>query len=446
MFKKFNLNIVAVSLFALCLGLGFVPDAEAALAGLAVMGNTSLLAEMRQDRGTAIKAARDLNDKVLAEKRSMTAEETAQYDGLIDKQAELQASIERTENQLKLDREMAAFAMADEGAAGAVRKATGAEAAMEVHMQAFVMALKSGYQALNPTLKAALDTTTVEGGGALVAPQEFVADLIKAVDDVTFIRGLANVMTITGTDSLGQPSLDNDPADADWTSELATGSEDSTMSFGGRELTPQPLAKRIKVSNTLLRRSAIPVEQIVRDRLAYKFGITEEKAFLTGSGSNQPLGVFTASAKGISTGRDVAAASATVLVGDDLINVKYSLKGQYWPRAQWIFGRDVMKALVKLKDTTNQYIFRTGLVQGEPDRLLDMPVNVSEYAPVTMTSGLYVGVLGDFSQYYIVEEAGYSLQRLSELYAEANQTGYIARTHIDGMPVQEEAFARLKMG
>ena len=130
-------------------------------------------------------------------------------------------------------------------------------------------------------------------------------------------------------------------------------------------------------------------------------------------------------------------------MGDDLINLKYSLKAQYQARCEWIMHRDVVKVIAKLKDTTNQYIWRTGLANGEPDMLLDRPVNMSEYAPGTVTSGLYTAILGDFAQYYIVEEAGYSLQRLAELYAETNQTGFIARTHIDGMPVLEEAFARL---
>ena len=401
----------------------------------------SLLAQLRQERGKAVHDARALHERVEAENRDFNADEQKQYDAYMDSQATLQARIARTEQQEGLDRELALVQAKAEPTLA--KAAGGAEAAMELHMQAFISALKTGVTALKPELKAALDTTTVSTGGALVAPQEFVADLIKAVDDMTFIRQLATVITIQGTDSLGQPALDNDPADADWTSELSTGTEDSTMSFGGRELTPQPLAKRIKVSNTLLRRSAIPVEQIVRDRLAYKFAITAEKAFLTGSGANQPLGVFTASAKGISTGRDVTAASATAIVGDDLINVKYSLKAQYQQRAEWIMHRDVVKTIAKLKDTTNQYIWRTGLASGEPDMLLDRPVHMSEYAPGTITSGLYTAILGDFSQYYIVEEAGYSLQRLGELYAETNQTGFIARTHMDGMPVLEEAFARL---
>jgi HK97 family phage major capsid protein len=87
-----------------------------------------------------------------------------------------------------------------------------------------------------------------------------VAKLIQAMDNQVFIRGEATKYRVASSNGLGAPSLDNDPADFDWTTELATGSEDSTMSFGKRELKPHPMAKRIKVSKQLLRTAAMPVE------------------------------------------------------------------------------------------------------------------------------------------------------------------------------------------
>ena len=65
-------------------------------------------------------------------------------------------------------------------------------------------------------------------------------------------------------------------------------------------------------------------------RLGYKFAITHEKNFLTGTGQNQPLGVFTASNYGISTSRDVATGnSATAIAMNGLINAKCALKAAY---------------------------------------------------------------------------------------------------------------------
>ena len=292
----------------------------------------------------------------------------------------------------------------------------------------------------------ALQVDSDEAGGYLVAPEQFVAELIKAVDNAVFIRQLATVHPLTTSASLGAPALDADPADADWTSEIGSAAEDSTMDFGKRELKPHPVSKLIKVSNRLIRISSIGVEALVRNRLAYKFGVTHEKGFLTGSGSGQPLGVFTASDQGISTGRDVSTGNTTTsMTFDGLIESKYTLKGQYWNKARWMFHRDGVKQIAKLKDGDGQYIWIPSVRVGEPDRLLNFPVMMSEYAPNTFTTGLYVGILGDFSHYWIADALDMQVQRLVELYARTNQTGFIGRMESDGMPVLEEAFVRVKL-
>jgi len=273
-----------------------------------------------------------------------------------------------------------------------------------------------------------------------------VNKLLKDVDNLVFIRQRATKFPLASAASMGVPTLANDISDSDWTTELATGSEDSTMSFGFRELHPHPLAKRIKLSNKLLRMSTIGVEALVRSRLAYKSAVSQEKAFMTGTGVNQPLGLFTASANGIPTSRDVSTGNTTTsLTFDGLIEAKYSLKGQYWNNADWIFHRDALKQLTKLKDGEGQYIWRESVRDGEPDRLLGRPIIMSEYAPNTFTTGLYVGLLGDYSNYWIADALDFQVQVLKELYAETNQTGYIGRLETDGMPTMSEGFARVKL-
>lgn len=283
-------------------------------------------------------------------------------------------------------------------------------------------------------------------GGFTVAPQQFVADLIQAVDNAVFMRGLATVSQLIGAHSIGRPSLDTDVSDADWTSELATGNEDSDMAFGKRELTPHPLAKRIKVSRKLLRHSPLGPEALVRARLAYKMGVTQEKAYMTGTGVQQPLGVFTASADGISTGRDVSTDNTTTApTFDGLKAAKWTMKSAYWPRLQWIAHRDFGALVDKIKDGNGAYIWQPSVVIGQPDRLLGFPINFSEYAPNTFTTGQYVAILGDFANYWIAESLTFEIQRLNELYAATNQVGFITRSEIDGMPVLAEAFVRVKL-
>ena len=415
--------------------------------------------ELREKRARLIGQARELLDRAGAENRDLDTEEEAQYDKMLDDANKLKARIEREEGQLEEERDLATSQGTVAGqqdsdpstAPGGAqdpesRGNAGAGQAEERRTVMFNSYLRHGPLGMDQAEYRALQADSDEAGGYLVAPQRFVNSIIKGVDDAVFFRGLATKQTITNAESLGVPSLDADPSDADWTPEIGTVNEDSTMDFGKRELNPHLATKLIKVSEKLLRRSVMDVESLVRDRFIYKFGVTQEKAFLTGSGSQQPLGVFTSSTNGISTGRDVSSGNTTTSMQfDGLKDCKYSVKGQYWPRLRWIFHRDGVKQVSKMKDGEGQYIWSDSVRVGEPDRLLNFPVMMSEYAPNTFTTGQYVGILGDFSFYWIADALSMRIQRLMELYTANNQVGFKGQLETDGMPVLEEAFARVTL-
>jgi HK97 family phage major capsid protein len=86
------------------------------------------------------------------------------------------------------------------------------------------------------------------------------------------------------------------------------------------------------------------------------------------------------------------------------------------------------------------------MLMNEPDMLLGHPVDESEYVPNTFTTGLYVGALCNWSNYWIAELQGVELQRLVELYAGTSQIGFIGRMYADGAPVLAESFVRVKLG
>jgi HK97 family phage major capsid protein len=433
------------------------PEHIAAIGMIPMAFGDTRIMELRDQRGKLIADARAIVDKADAEKRALTAEEDAKYTEIFGKAEETRARIEREEKLIEAERSVAAqAARGGEGGQGG-QPAAGAQGSGQGGQGDRYRTHPRGtdqYRAAwarfcsgstDPEVRA-LQADSDGAGGFATASMQFVDQLIKNVDDQVFIRQMATKFRVDTAAAMGAPSLDADPADSDWTSELATGSEDGTMSFGKRELHPRPLAKRIKVSNKLLR--LYPgAESLVMSRLGYKFGITQEKAFMTGTGANQPLGVFVAHNAGIPTTRDVSAGnSATTPTFDGLMGAKYGLKGQYWNKAEWIFHRDVLLAIAKLKDGEGQYIWRESVRAGEPDRLLNLPISMSEYAPNTMTTGLYVGILGDFSNYWIADAVDMQVQRLIELYAEQNQIGFIGRLETDGMPVLAEAFVRVKLG
>lgn len=283
-------------------------------------------------------------------------------------------------------------------------------------------------------------------GGYLHAPLQFVAQLIKTIDNFVFARRYATVMPVTTSDSLGAPTLATDVADASWTTEVAAITADATAQFGLRQLTPQLLAKEVDISMKLLMTAAMDPETIVLDRIGYKFAIAEENGYLNGNGTGQPLGIFTASASGVPTSRDVSTGNTTTAITfDGLTNAKYSLKAAHRAVARWIFNRTAVQAIALLKDGEGRYLWQPSKVLGDPDMLLGNPVDESEYAPNTFTTGLYVGALVNWKYYWIADLAGLQIQRLNELLARNSKIGFIGRRYTDGAPVLPEAFSRVAL-
>ena len=397
--------------------------------------------ELRQKRAGIVAQMRSVLDTADAEKRSLTAEERASYD-------KMDADVDDIGNQITTEEGLrsreSALLEGTSRMVGAPEPGAGDGDGNEERALAFRNYIQRGMRHLTESEVRALSVGSDVDGGFLVAPTQIVSGFLKAMDNATFMRGLATTHQVTSAQSLGVVTLESDPSDPDWTAEIATGSEDSSFGLGGRALYPHPLAKRIKMSKTLLR-LAPNAESMVMDRLAYKFATAAENAYLNGDGIDKPLGVFTASPFGIATARDVSTDNtATAITADGLINAKYSLKPQY-KSLNWIFHRDAIKMIRKLKDSYGQYIWQPSLVAADPDRILDIPFVMSEYAPNTFTTGNYVGILGDFSYYWIADALDMAVQVLTELYAEKNQNGYIGRLESDGMPVMSEAFARVKL-
>jgi HK97 family phage major capsid protein len=394
------------------------------------------IAELRQKRASLIEEVRKVQNS--ASNRALNADELKKVDDIEKDIAGLEQNIQVAERQEKREKELAATS------SNAVQgEQNEGETRAKKYAENFRNFLLTGE-------RRDLSADTAAEGGNIVVPTQLSSTLIKKLDDLLHIRQFATKETLTAFANLGVPTITADPSDADWTTEVQSVSADSTMAFGKRTMAPAMLSKLVKVSMKLLQIASRGPEEIVNERLAYKFAVTQEKAFLTGNGTGQPLGIFTASANGINTDRDVSTDNTTsAITSDGLQNALYSVKAQYRKNGKWLFHRDAVKMIRKLKtgisgDTT--YVWQAGLTAGQPDTLLGYPVLESEYVPNTFTTGLYVGAFADLTKYMIVDQIPYTIQRLNELYAGTNQIGFIGRLSTDGAPVDSLGFARVKLG
>lgn len=433
------------------------------------------LKELIDKRNKCVADARGILDREKAESRTLSAEETAKADDLLEQAADLDAKIEERQTAENRHNRLKALEAKSQESAGrqttpsipGAGPTTGNDGAsltlswrgrelvlrpgspeLERHQLGYRVAFTNYLLGVNTGDKLGLQVSRDSKGGYL-APTTLVAELIKFLDNNVFMRSLATVLPPLGMAvSLGVPTWDTDPGDADWTAEVPASeiAEDDTAAMGKREFTPHLLTKLVKLSMKLLRVGVIDAESLLVERLGYKFAVTLEKAYLLGNGNQQPLGVFVADANGIDTDRDTPCASQTAFTADELIDCLFSLKETYQRNATWLMSREGVKRCRKLKDNYGQYLWQPGIAGGTPGLILDRPYVMSEYVPATYTTGKYVAAVGDWkSAYWIADSLELEIQRLIELFSLKNQIGLLGRFETDGAPVLPEACARLKL-
>lgn len=389
------------------------------------------LQKLLERKATLINEMRAMNES--AKDRAFSDEEKKSYS---EKEAELRSVVPKIEAE---ERKSTLDGFTNEPPAPAADNPA-KTAGTEEKKAFFKMEKRSGDVFLS------LGTGEASGGAAALAPEEFLHEILKEVEKEAILYSRVRKLPVSGAGSLGVPYEKTDATAAEWTNEIPATEigYDKAWEFGKRSLSPIDLVKQILITKKILAASAFPIDTLAKDKIVEKLTSAFENGIINGSGLNQPLGVFTASADGIPASRDVET-GALAISADDLINMKMSLRPEYRSKAVWVMSTEVLKDVMKLKATDGRYLWQPAIALGEPATILGLPVIESEYAPTAKTAGSYVAVLGDFSHYWFAYWKGLDVTVLNEKYAGTNQIGFLGHTLADGQPTLPAAFARLKI-
>lgn len=294
-------------------------------------------------------------------------------------------------------------------------------------------------------------------GGYFVASEQFVTELLKEVDDEVMIQQMARVFMIRQAQNLGVTKRTSKFSAWNWGSEIhdVTDHLDESLMYGRKFLHPHYITGSARISQDLLRSSTMPVQQMVLEEANINLAEVLEQAYLYAHGGGRPLGVMVPSTKGISTARDEAVVAGDILSGQSVetdfgfntfIRAKYNLKNKYRRRARWMMHRNHIAKVATIKDNDGQYIWQPSKVVGDPDTILGLALDESEWMPDTAATDTYFAILADWSFYWIAIGLDLEVQRLDEIEARKNQVEYLMRMKIDAMPMLEEAFCRLIFG
>lgn len=97
-----------------------------------------------------------------------------------------------------------------------------------------------------------------------------------------------------------------------------------------------------------------------------------------------------------------------------------------------MFNRNTLYSLVKIKDTTNRYIWQEGARDGTPPTLFAKPYTLNDDMP-DIGAGKASVLFGDFSKFKIRMVKDFRVIRLNELLAEYLSIGIFGFARLDGL-------------
>jgi len=149
--------------------------------------------------------------------------------------------------------------------------------------------------------------------------------------------------------------------------------------------------------------------------LAEGYDELQASAFATGTGSNQPFGILTA--LDANTNVEVTPTTDGSFGAVDVNKVWGALPDRWKSASTWVMGHDTGNEVSSFSTSGAGSFYTVNLSQGNAPQLKGRPVAFSSYFPdFTGTTGASnILVVGDFSNYVIVERAGMSVELVPHL-------------------------------
>ena len=185
---------------------------------------------------------------------------------------------------------------------------------------------------------------------------------------------LLNLITLTDIPSLTSFPVENVVNDASWVSE-GTDSTPSNDTLKAVSLAAYTLIKTIKITAQVKRMAIDAFETWLVDALVRKLRAACDKAVISGTGSNQPTGLYTQ--KWDTTNSITVAKDATVTY-DNLVDLEALVGEGFITNAVWVFNRKMKATLLKLKDDQKRPLFERAIEDGFVGYLLGYPVRLDQ--------------------------------------------------------------------
>lgn len=296
-------------------------------------------------------------------------------------------------------------------------------------------------QSLTAEETKALNTLNGPDGGFL-CPPEFSNELIKAVVELSDIRAVARVRTISGKELIIPKRIKC--LKAYWTKELSEMEKDQSQ-YGLMSLTPQKLTVRTGISTEMLEDSEFDMAAEILSDASEAFALAEGQAFVSGKGDaeQQPQGFVSDKRTPVYQSTDSDAASGS-FGWKDLVKLTGMLKNAYARNAVFGMNRKTLSVLMTMTDDMGRPIWQANLREGRPNTIAGLPYIIIPDMPDIGANACPV-VLADWARFYtIVDRTGVSMVIDPYTKAAFGVVEYTMAKRVTGAVVLPEAGILLK--
>ena len=378
----------------------------------------SRLKQLKEQRASVYTQIDELRNQT--DGREMTAEEQQRWDTLMNEYNKADKAVEAEERFAEISRRQAEQQMEHRGNA-ADDERTAAE-----YRSAFADYLMHGTASMSPENRGILERAAITGlTGGVIIPKSLANSIEIALKSYGGMFQAGSIITTSNGGDLILPTINDTTAKATIVAEY----EQSTKrapSFGSTTLKAYTYRTPIiPVSQELLQDSAFNLDSLLSELLSESFGRGINEHLTVGTGSGQPKGIVTAATN---SGVNAAANAITL---DNLLDLIKSVDSAYASKGKFMFNRNTLFELAKIKDQNGRYIWQDGTHSGQPSSLFGKDYIINDDV-ADIGAGKASVLFGELGKYKIRMVKSFKVIRLNELLAEYLSIGLFGFARVDG--------------
>lgn len=301
----------------------------------------------------------------------------------------------------------------------------------------------AGYR-FGPEGKAMTEGTSSQGG-YLVQPL-IERQLVLAREKDNVVRGLCSTLNVTTTSiELQQLGL---TSTAGWVAELGEKSSETEMTTATVTASVFTMAALAFISNQLLADSNPAIDQLLTADFAKRLVALEETAFLSGSGSGQPLGILNTGGVGTVTNTNTELVDPAVAGGllDCILEAIAKTQEAWGQPSAIVMHPRTWTRIIKSRNSQGAYTINPGNSYGAPydpttprtyitgptQTLFGVQVVLSNRIPTNLGSGTNESrvIVADFTEALILDRQGITIDESPHVAFTTNQTAFRAEARL----------------